>query len=382
MAYLRRAEKLLAKAMDEPGGGISISEMDEYVREENARRNRQEADAEAEAAEAGEARRLADVRMSVQEVDGKPIVVIDTDQDIFDGVAQKDYPKVARRYMLNKFQGNVYPVRTSSAYVNRRSVEEYAYSANRRASQDMRTKKMQAGTELDNLLNVAQFIGHEADDGRHPDAVRGWDKYKTYFTFDGKTIFEGEISIKLLERGDLFYDMTKIKDTSTARAAGTATGSSSASDGDVSINSIRDNTENVKRNGQNSDKRFSLAETDSQGSKLSAEQQEFFRNSKVVDENGRLLSVYHGTRTPSFTVFKQSGEDSALGAGIYFAENKEIFLIPVRLSAYSQAKQPVQAVQYSFILLQIFCSVSIIAFIVIARVKSFHINLSVADFIR
>ena len=58
------------------------------------------------------------------------------------------------------------------------------------------------------------------------------------------------------------------------------------------------------------------------------------------------------------------------------------FLIPVRLSAYSQAKQPVQAVQYSFILLQIFCSVSIIAFIVIARVKSFHINLSVADFIR
>lgn len=79
--------------------------------------------------------------MSVQEVDGKPIVVIDTDQDIFDGVAQKDYPKVARRYMLNKFQGNVYPVGTSSAYVNRRSVEEYAYSANRRASQDMWTKK-------------------------------------------------------------------------------------------------------------------------------------------------------------------------------------------------------------------------------------------------
>ena len=124
---------------------------------------------------------------------------------------------------------------------------------------------MQAGTELDNLLNVAQFIGHEADDGRHPDAVRGWDKYKTYFTFDGKTIFEGEISIKLLERGDLFYDMTKIKDTSTARTAGTATGSNSASDGDVSTNSIRDNTENVKRNGQKSDNpdiRYSLSAVD------------------------------------------------------------------------------------------------------------------------
>ena len=41
--------------------------------------------------------------------------------------------------------------------------------------------------------------------------------------------------------------------TSTARTAGTATGSNSASDGDVSTNSIRDNTENVKRNGQKSD---------------------------------------------------------------------------------------------------------------------------------
>ena len=53
--------------------------------------------------------------------------------------------------------------------------------------------------------------------------------------------------------------------TSTARAAGTADGSSSASDGDVSTNSIRDNTENVKRNGQKSDTpdaRYSLSAVD------------------------------------------------------------------------------------------------------------------------
>ena len=53
--------------------------------------------------------------------------------------------------------------------------------------------------------------------------------------------------------------------TSTARAAGTADGSSSASDGDVSTNSIRDNTENVKRNGQKSDNpdaRYSLSAVD------------------------------------------------------------------------------------------------------------------------
>lgn len=69
--------------------------------------------------------------------------------------------------------------------------------------------------------------------------------------------------------------------------------------------------------------RFALPETDSDGRKLTEQQREFFRDTKVVDENGKLLPVYHGTRNPSFTVFKQSGEDSALGAGIYFAENKE-----------------------------------------------------------
>ena len=69
--------------------------------------------------------------------------------------------------------------------------------------------------------------------------------------------------------------------------------------------------------------RFALPETDSTGTRLSQEQREFFKDSKVVDEKGRLLKVYHGTRNPSFTMFKQSGENSALGAGFYFAESKE-----------------------------------------------------------
>ena len=133
-----------------------------------------------------------------------------------------------------------------------------------------------------------------------------------------------------------FYDIVKIKrNGSTIRDVPKSVERVSMEESS-STNSIRDNAENVKWNGQNSDKRFSLADTDSQGSKLSAEQQEFFRNSKVVDENGRLLSVYHGTRTPSFTVFKQSGEDSALGAGIYFAENKEY------AKGYSFGSEPYQ----------------------------------------
>lgn len=60
--------------------------------------------------------------------------------------------------------------------------------------------------------------------------------------------------------------------------------------------------------------------TDNQGRTLTKEQQEYFKDSKVRDEKGNLLEVYHGTNT-DFTVFKQG--DGALGEGIYFAESEE-----------------------------------------------------------
>ena len=42
--------------------------------------------------------------------------------------------------------------------------------------------------------------------------------------------------------------------------------------------------------------------TDNQGRQLTKEQQEYFKNSKVRDKNGSLLTVYHGTDS-EFTVF-------------------------------------------------------------------------------
>lgn len=68
--------------------------------------------------------------------------------------------------------------------------------------------------------------------------------------------------------------------------------------------------------------RYALPEIDSAGKKLTEQQREFFRDSKVVDDKGRLLPVYHGTAKPNFTVFKRS-KDGALGQGIYFAESNE-----------------------------------------------------------
>lgn len=61
-----------------------------------------------------------------------------------------------------------------------------------------------------------------------------------------------------------------------------------------------------------SDTKYSIS--DNQGRHLTKEQQEYFKDSKVRDENGNLLTMYHGTPNGDFTVFKD---------GTYFTQNKE-----------------------------------------------------------
>lgn len=60
---------------------------------------------------------------------------------------------------------------------------------------------------------------------------------------------------------------------------------------------------------------------DSEGNELSKGQQEYFKDSKVRDENGNLLVVYHGTPN-KFTIFNQ-GTAEGWGRGIYFTDIKE-----------------------------------------------------------
>ena len=72
-------------------------------------------------------------------------------------------------------------------------------------------------------------------------------------------------------------------------------------------------------------KRFALPETDSEGSTLSPEQREFFADTKVLDENGNLMPVYHGTMSGAFTVFDASkaSVEGDMGAGFYFSSSYE-----------------------------------------------------------
>lgn len=63
---------------------------------------------------------------------------------------------------------------------------------------------------------------------------------------------------------------------------------------------------------------------DSLGKELSAEQAEFFKDSKVRDDNGNLLVVYHGTHQEFYTFDKSKIKIDNLGRGFYLVDKKSI----------------------------------------------------------
>ena len=70
------------------------------------------------------------------------------------------------------------------------------------------------------------------------------------------------------------------------------------------------------------DIRYSLMDTDSTGRKLSAEQKKFFAGSKVVDGNGNLLVMYHGTTAFGYITKFKRGKKGWLGPGIYLTSKR------------------------------------------------------------
>lgn len=101
---------------------------------------------------------------------------------------------------------------------------------------------------------------------------------------------------------------------------------------DISIDSIQESTNFVNSENQNSEKNLSTGSytkfslRGSSGNDLSEAQQKFFENSKVRDDDGNLLVVYHGS--PSvFTEFSHkymSQHGSAEGQGFYFTDKKSM----------------------------------------------------------
>ena len=103
---------------------------------------------------------------------------------------------------------------------------------------------------------------------------------------------------------------------------------------DISKHKIKNIEKNTRQNHQSSsleNYKYDSEELDNssfsydnQGRELSPQQQEYFKDSKVRDENGKLLEVYHGTpyEFNTFNYNKLGENTSSLGAGFYFTDNE------------------------------------------------------------
>ena len=148
-------------------------------------------------------------RFSIQ--NGK--VVIDTDQHIFDGVDRKDYGRTVRTYMRLHFRGK----EVGGTTFTKTSEREYTSSEYTkrllRKKQGTYDAKMRASTELDNMLRVSEYIGHE--DAQHPHEYngKGYDRYSVQFEIGGEN-FSGELLVAIGDNDrKTFYDIVKIKRT-------------------------------------------------------------------------------------------------------------------------------------------------------------------------
>ena len=205
------------------------------------------------------------VRFSIQRIDGKDIVVVDTNQEIFDGADRSEYGKIVRDYMKSNFRGRkVEGIEFTSA-----SEREYAMSVDsqRAYSRDNGTyeAKMRAGTELENLIKTGKFLRHE--NAKHPRSSNtgGFNRYSVEFIFNGVP-FEGQMVVALRGERATFYDIVSVKEkgmTQLNRSKPERVESS------LSTNNIHQNEESVNRSQEKSSKsdakkRYALSKEDEQ----------------------------------------------------------------------------------------------------------------------
>lgn len=129
---------------------------------------------------------------------------------------------------------------------------------------------------------------------------------------------ESEEAKILMQQKELFEHAQKV----FAEAVVTAGENYKNSGAQSSISQVKNAETNAKFQARNADGSQQNQEKDSEGNILSAEQVEFFKNSKVRDENGALKVMHHGTDSAGFTVFDPLYSDDAIS--LFFTDNTDV----------------------------------------------------------
>lgn len=288
-------------------------------------------------------------RFSVEKTDdGRAVAVVD--DDILSGIdtqtwdkTKKAQAKAAAKAALLTFKDGI-QVNGIDYKVNRTSRREYTRSEDTerlyREDKAAFADKMRAAANADDIITATTDWTRDGT-LTHPRTDSFVDfAHGDVLIQSGNNQYDARVVVGITSGGEyVFYDVVDMEPTSFAKKEETPTTAlSNKALGDIHGASLDDSiskgSENVKYSAFNEEVARQLAgeerekvkfsaedTTDSTGRELTAQQREYFKDSKVRDEQGRLLTLYHGTTAyGEFTKFRR-GRSGWLGPGIYLTND-------------------------------------------------------------
>ena len=141
---------------------------------------------------------------------GTEYIDIDTDQDIFEGIEEKDYNKIAKMYINDYLKGETALAHNDNAVIDSTTAKKYTNPGKR---QPYFNEKMKLTPELKNVLEISEKI-NSALPTKSNTKYPNWEYYKIQFKLGNKT-FEGKVNIGIDNNGNKhLYEVNNIKKTS------------------------------------------------------------------------------------------------------------------------------------------------------------------------
>ena len=252
-----------------------------------------------------------------KDADGK--VFVDVTEDIFDANNGESVARTIQRVIAERFN-NMIEANGQKFQINKKTNDEFRRSNSANAllknSPQAYNDKLRVIANADEILTAAKnWIGEEAGHSRKDDIVefgRGNVMYRV-----GENGYVADVIVGVRKNGSaILYDLVNVYETEIAEAPVTmASHDNSQRRQDASAD------ENVAQDGGVVKTQYSLS-SDSEGRQLSAEQREYFKDSKVVDDSGHLKVMYHGTQDGGFHEFSGDYSDDAIS--FFFTDSNDV----------------------------------------------------------
>lgn len=257
--------------------------------------------------------------------ENKPFVEVE--QDILAGVPEADWVSTVKENLKKKFPNGI-TVGNSEIRIDGQSRQEMTFSRYMQwlynNDQQLMADKLRATNNADEILSATTDWVNEGLNHPRKDRITDFARGNVLLRVGGND-YMADVVVGTRKNGSMvMYDVLNLQRTSFTEKETNAAISTNPSPG-AARSTASVSTDSIAQAEKKDNGKFSLKE-DSHGRELTEAQREYFKDSKVVDGEGRLKIVYHGSGAV-FTEFSadfMSQHGSSEGQGFYFTDNKDM----------------------------------------------------------